>query len=162
MRRALLQAAILVLVSTAIGLGINAVRRDTDKSGTSRRLPLIRPPRPPVAENDKVPLAEAKTLWDSGAVFFLDARALADYAAGHIALAQSLPAEQFDQYFPSVATVLSPDSEIVVYCDGNQCDLSDQLMTMLREHGYTHVRVLVNGWTTWHKAGFPTEKGAES
>jgi 3-mercaptopyruvate sulfurtransferase SseA len=59
--------------------------------------------------------------------------------------------------------MLSPDSEIVVYCDGDQCDLSHRLMTLLRERGgYAHVRVLVNGWTTWRKAGFPTEKGAES
>ena len=163
MRRALLQAVILVLVSTALGLAVNAVRRDTDKDGTPCRLPMIRPPKPPVAEKDKISVAEAETLWRAGTAFFLDARAAADYAAGHIALARSLPVEHFDQYFPKVATVLSPDSEIVVYCDGDQCDSSHRLMTLLRERGgYTNVRVLVNGWTMWRKAGFPTKKGAES
>jgi rhodanese-related sulfurtransferase len=155
MRRAFLQAVILVLVSAAMGLLVNAV--------SPRGIPIIQLPKPQLHEQDKISLAGAKELWDSGAAFFLDARAPADYAAGHIALARSLPVEQFDQYFPKVATVLSPDSEIVVCCDGDQCDLSHQLMTLLRERGgYTNVRVLVNGWTLWRKAGFPTQKGAES
>ena len=155
MRHALLQAVILVLVGTAMGLLVNAV--------SPKGIPIVQPPKPQLHEQDKISLAGAKELWDSGAAFFLDARALADYAAGHIALARSLPVEHFDQYFPKVATVLSPDSEIVVYCDGDQCDSSHRLMTLLRERGgYTNVRVLVNGWTMWRKAGFPTEKGAES
>ena len=155
MRRALLQAMVLVLVSTTMGLLVNTV--------SPKRIPVIQPPKPQLRDQDKIPLAEAKKLWDSGAAFFLDARAPADYAAGHIALAHSLPVEQFDQSFPKVAAVLSPDSEIVVYCDGDQCDLSHRLMALLRERGgYTNVRVLVNGWTTWRKAGFPTQKGAES
>jgi rhodanese-related sulfurtransferase len=154
MRRALLQAVILALVSTAMGLLVNAV--------SPRGIPLIRPPKPQLLDRDKIPLAEAKKLWDSGAAFFMDARAPSDYAAGHIALAHSLPYEQFDQYFPKVATTLGLDSEIVVYCDGDQCDLSHQLMTLLRVRGkYSHVHVLVNGWTLWHKAGFPTTTGDE-
>ena len=155
MRRALLQAVIIVLVGTAMGLLVNVV--------SPKGIPLIRPPKPQLYDQDKISLAEAKRLWDSSTAFFLDARAPADYAEGHIALARSLPAEQFDQCFPKVATVLGPDSEIVVYCDGDRCELSHQLMTLLRERGgYTKVRVLVNGWTVWRKAGFPTQKGAES
>jgi rhodanese-related sulfurtransferase len=154
MRRALLQAVILMLAGAAIGLLVNAFLQ--------KGIPLIRPPKPQLRDQDRIPLAEAKELWDLGTAFFLDARAPADYAAGHIALSHNLPVEQFDQYFPKMAAMLSPDSEIVVYCDGEQCDLSHSLMTLLRERGgYNHVRVLANGWTLWRNAGFPTESGAE-
>ncbi|MGD0016309.1 MAG: rhodanese-like domain-containing protein [Verrucomicrobiia bacterium] len=154
MRRALLQAVILTLASAAMGLLVNAF--------SPKGIPLIRPPKLQLRDQDRIPLAEAKELWDSGTAFFLDARTPADYAAGHIALAHNLPVEQFDQYFPKMSAMLSPDSEIIVYCDGDQCDLSHSLMTLLRERGkYVHVRVLFNGWTAWRKAGFPTTKGAE-
>ena len=154
MRRAFLQAVILVLVSAAMGLLVNAV--------SPKGIPIIQPPKPQLHERDKISLAGAKELWDSGAAFFLDARAPADYAAGHIALARSLPVEQFDQYFPKTAAMLSPDSEIVVYCDGEQCDLSHSLMTLLRERAkYSHVRVLLNGWTVWRQAKLPAKTGAE-
>ncbi len=153
MQRALLQAVVLVLIGTIMGLLANAI--------LPKGIPFIRPPEPQLHDQDKIPLVEAKKLWDSGTAFFMDARTPADYIAGHIALAQNLPVEKFDQFFPKVATALSPDSEIVVYCDGEQCDLSHRLMTMLHEHGYNHVRILVNGWTTWRKAGFSTTIGAE-
>ena len=151
MRRALLQAVILTLAGAAIGLLVNAF--------SPKGIPLI---RPQLRDQDRIPLAEAKELWDSGTAFFLDARAPADYAAGHIALAHNLPVEQFDQYFPKTAAMLSPDSEIVVYCDGEQCDLSHSLMTLLRERAkYSHVRVLLNGWTVWRQAKLPAKTGAE-
>ena len=154
MRRTLLQAVILTLAGAAMGLLVNAF--------SPKGIPLIRPPKPQLRDQDRIPLAEAKELWDSGTAFFLDARAPADYAAGHIALAYNLPVEQFDQYFPKTAAVLSPDSEIVVYCDGEQCDLSHSLMTLLRERAkYSHVRVLLNGWTVWRQAKLPAKTGAE-
>ena len=36
--------------------------------------------------------------------------------------------------------MLTPDSAIVAYCDGMDCDLSHRLMDRLRELGYHNVR----------------------
>jgi rhodanese-related sulfurtransferase len=91
----------------------------------------------------------------------LDARPAADYAAGHIAHALSLPAEKFDTRYEQIAPMLAPDASIVCYCDGMECDLSHELAELLRERGYTNVHILVNGWTVWSKAGLPTRRGTE-
>ena len=153
MRRTIQRALLIVLVGGALGLVANAI--------SPRGIPYVAPPQPKLQEQDVVPLPEARELWKSGAVFFLDARASADYTAGHIANAFGLPIEEFDQRYPAVAAMLTPDSIIIVYCDGQQCDLSHRLMVKLRELGYRHVRVLVNGWTAWQTAGLATHKGEQ-
>jgi len=150
-RRTIQRAVAIVLVGGALGVVANAL--------SPRGIPYIAPPKPVLQAQDVIPLAEAQSLWSTGATFFLDARAPADYAAGHIANAFSLPVEDFDQRYPAVAAMLTPDSSIVVYCDGLQCDLSHRLMVKLRQLGYRHVHVLVNGWTVWQTARLPTHKG---
>ena len=112
-----------------------------------------------MCSSDLIALADAKTLWETGATFFLDARAPADYAAGHIANALDVPVEQFDETFPQVAPMLAPDSSIVCYCDGVDCELSHRLVALLRQNGYANVRLIVNGWTEWRQAGYPTHAG---
>ena len=85
----------------------------------------------------------------------------ADDAAGHIAGALSLPMEEFDDHFPQIAPMLTPELTIITYCDGQECELSERLMVRLRELGYHNVRHLVNGWTEWHTAGLLTHMGNE-
>ena len=151
MWRTIQRALLIVLGGSALGLVANAI--------SPRGIPYITPPQPKLETQDTIPLPEARELWNSGAVFFLDARSPSDYAAGHIVNAFNLPVEEFDNHYAGVAAMLTPDSVLVVYCDGLQCDLSHKLMTKLRELGYRHVRVLVNGWTVWQTAGLPTHKG---
>jgi rhodanese-related sulfurtransferase len=160
MRRTIQRSAVIVVVSAVVGLTANAVRWDADKHGKPRRISLVTPPKPAILLRDTVTLDEAKKLWDSGA-FFLDARAPADYAAGHIANAFSLPNEAFEEHFPTISALLTPDSSIVVYCDGLQCDLSHHLAERLRQLNFKNVRILVNGWTVWRAAGLPTGKGKQ-
>ena len=125
-----------------------------------RRIPILRPPPVAPQEKDVVALDRAHESWAGGSAFFLDAREPADYEAGHIAGALSLPIEEFDQHFAAVEPLLKPEAIIIVYCDGVDCELSNRLMVRLRELGYQNVRHLVNGWTEWRKAGFPTHTGA--
>lgn len=153
MWRTVQRSLAIVVVSAAIGLAVNAV--------SPRRISYITPPKPVIAESEFIPLPEAYRLWGSGAGFFLDARAPADYEAGHIANAFSLPAEAFDQHFPAVAPFLTPSASIVCYCDGMECDLSHHLAEQLRQRGFTNIHLLQNGWTVWHGAGYPTSTGAQ-
>lgn len=151
MARTVRQALVIVLAGAALGLAANAV--------SPRRIPLLTPPKTLEQASDKLPLETAKSLWSSGTALFLDARATADYNSGHIAGALSLPMEEFDDHYPQVQPMLTPDSSIVVYCDGVDCDLSHRLMDRLRELGYHNVRLLANGWTAWHTAGLLTHAG---
>jgi rhodanese-related sulfurtransferase len=147
------------LVSATVGLVANAVRWDVDKHGKPRRIAYLTPPKAPILPEDTLTLDAAKQLWESGTAFFLDARAPADYAAGHIAGAFNLPSEAFEDNYAKVAPMLIPDSPIVVYCDGAQCDLSHHLTERLRQLNFKNVHILINGWTVWRKAGLATAKG---
>ncbi len=149
MRRTIQRALIIVVASAALGLLANAV--------SPRGIPYIRPPKPEPAPQDLISLEEAQALW--GAAVFLDARVPAEYAAGHIPHAFNLPAESFEQQYPRVAPLLSPDLPIIVYCDGVECELSHRVADRLRAQKYANVRVLVNGWTVWRTSGMPTETG---
>lgn len=153
MRRTIQRSLVIVLLGAALGLVANAI--------SPRSISLITPPKTEHSEQEFLPLSQAHELWSSGAAFFLDARAPADYEAGHIANAFSLPAETFDEHFAQVASFLTTDSTIVCYCDGRECDLSDHLAELLRQRGYTSIRILQNAWTEWNKAGYPTTKGAQ-
>lgn len=145
------RALVIVLTGAALGLAANAI--------SPRGIPFITPPKAKLQAQDIVPLNEAQELWSSATAIFLDARTPADYAAGHIANALSLSVEEFDENYPRVATMLTTDANIVVYCDGQECDLSHHLADKLHELGYKHVRILVNGWTSWRTAGLPSHSG---
>lgn len=159
MRRTFLRALLILVASVALGLTVNSVRPDTDKTGQPRSLPLVAPPKAPLLPGDQITLADAKDLWSSGAAFFLDARHAADYQAGHIAGAFHVPIDDFELHYPQLVTMLTPDTPLVAYCDGIECELSHRLALKLRELGQRNVRVLVNGWTIWNTAKLPTKTG---
>jgi rhodanese-related sulfurtransferase len=151
MRRTIQRALLIIAAGAALGLLANGV--------SPRRIPYLTPPKPPLQPGEIIALAEAESLWNSGAAIFLDARPPADYAAGHIANAFNLPVDEFQQHYPQVAALLGPDTPVVAYCDGIECELSHRLAQKLRELGHTNVRVLLNGWTVWRQAGLPTATG---
>jgi rhodanese-related sulfurtransferase len=153
MRRTIQRALIIVVAGAALGLLANKV--------SPRAIPYITPPKPKAAASDTITLEEATQLWQTGPAFFIDARPPAQYAAGHIANAFNVPAEDFATHYRAVAPMLTPDSQIVAYCDGMDCELSHQLAGKLRELGYKNVRILINGWTSWRTAGLPTQTGTQ-
>jgi rhodanese-related sulfurtransferase len=153
MWRTVQRSLVIVVASAALGLAVNAV--------SPRRIPYITPPPKQHAESEFIPLADAYERWRSGSVLFLDAREPADYQAGHIPNAFSLPADAFNDHFPNVAPYLTPDSLIICYCDGEACDLSHRLAAMLQLQGFKNTRVLKNAWTAWRTAGYPTNTGAQ-
>jgi rhodanese-related sulfurtransferase len=152
LRTPLLQALGIVLFGIGAGLAGNQL--------SPRGLPLITPPRQTHKADAFIPLDEAKQLWRLGVALFLDAREPEDYAAGHIGNALNLPAQSFAQHFGEIAPMLTRESPLVLYCDGNECDLSHRLSGILRQQGYTNWHILSNGWTAWRQAGLPTTLGA--
>jgi rhodanese-related sulfurtransferase len=148
-----LRGLVIIVLGIAVGLAANLI--------SPRGLPLFAPASPTPAASEFIPLDQAKSLWLGGTALFLDAREPDDFAAGHIGNALNLPAQSFSLHFPEVAPVLSPDSELVLYCDGKECELSHHLAANLRQQGFTNLHVLANGWTAWHEAGLPTTIGGQ-
>ena len=151
MRRTLQQSAVIILLGVGLGLAAN--------QSSSRGLALVTPPKPAGKAEEFLALEQAKLFWQSGNALFLDAREPTDYAAGHIASALNLPAQSFERHFGEIAPLLTPESRLILYCDGTECELSHRVRGNLRQLGYTNTHLLFNGWTTWRQAGFPTALG---
>lgn len=143
----------IVLLGVVAGLAGNQL--------SPRGLPLRTPPKVERPPETYLALDQAKLLWQQGSAFFLDAREPADYAAGHIGNALNLPAQSFTQHFAAIAPLLTPESSLVLYCDGLECELSHRLRTSLHQLGYTNTHLLLNGWTAWRAAGLATTGGPQ-
>ncbi len=156
-RRALWQGAAIALIGLVLSLALNQFR--------SQGLPLVGDWSPEARITDRsgeslvIPPEQAKSLFESGKVLFLDARSADDYQAGHIQGALNLPWQEFDSYFDRIMQEIPEDRMIVTYCEGETCELSKELARALIDMGFSNVRVLVNGWTVWKNMGQPVTVG---
>jgi rhodanese-related sulfurtransferase len=156
-KRAAWQVPVLVIMSAAVALAVNALRAD--------RQPLVGDfsvaARITTATGERmdISLNEAEKLFFTDAAVFIDARPEEDYARGHIQNARCLPWQEVDLRFMGVTEALDLEMPIVTYCDGEKCELSHNLALFLRDAGFLNTRVLVNGWTLWQQAGLPVESG---
>jgi rhodanese-related sulfurtransferase len=152
-RRAVIQAYSVAILAIAVGLMVNHFRSD--------RLPLIGDwsPEGRLAKDMVINLDEARRFCESRRALFVDARSPDDYREGHILCARNIPLKNVDEPLDSAIAGVPFDENIVVYCNGEECSLSEELAKELYFRGYENVRVLVNGWTRWVQAGFPTAKG---
>lgn len=89
---------------------------------------------------------------DSGEVIVVDVRPPAEYAAGHIRGARSIPADRLAR---EVST-LPDDVEVVAYCRGPYCVFADDAVRLLRRRGRT-ARRLEDGFPEWRHARLPVE-----
>jgi rhodanese-related sulfurtransferase/DNA-binding transcriptional ArsR family regulator len=94
---------------------------------------------------------------EHGDVLVLDVRPAAEYAAGHIPGAVSVPLEELQARVGE----LPPDAEIVAYCRGPYCLLASSALEMLRGHGF-RARRLEDGLPEWRLAGLPVANGTDS
>lgn len=105
-----------------------------------------------------VSVEETKIITDSFSHILLDARKSADYTAGRIPGAMSLPVSDLDAHLAEIAAFLTPAQPILVYCSGAECEESLELGKFLIESGYTNVTLFAGGITAWEKAGYPVER----
>ncbi|MDN5930513.1 MAG: metalloregulator ArsR/SmtB family transcription factor [Pseudonocardia sp.] len=92
-----------------------------------------------------------------GEVVVLDVRPAAEYAAGHIAGARSLPIGELRHRLRD----LPDDTEIVAYCRGPYCVYADDAVRHLDGQGYRAVR-LEGGFPEWRQDGLPVAVGSEN
>ncbi len=84
----------------------------------------------------------------------IDARPPADYTAGHITGAVSVPFYRVDDAVP----FLPEDAWLIAYC-GCPHALSGDVAEQLAELGFDRVAVLDEGWFDWVAGGHPTTEG---
>ncbi len=153
---ALWQSVLIVLIAAALSLSVNHFRQGG--------LPLVGDWSPEAASNSSktaeeqvVSIEEAQALFLTNGAVFIDARPAEVYRSGHIKGALNFPEDSLEQSLSVIMEQVPPDSLIITYCDGESCSLSKEAALELSARGYSHVQVLVNGWSVWQDAGLPTE-----
>jgi rhodanese-related sulfurtransferase len=83
----------------------------------------------------------------------LDVRPEAEYRAGHLPGARTIPVGEL----PARLKELPIDQEIVAYCRGPYCVFADEAIALLRDRGYQAAR-LAEGFPEWQAAGLPVSR----
>jgi rhodanese-related sulfurtransferase len=104
-------------------------------------------------------LKQAYELYSKQLAIFVDARDQWEYSEFHITGSINIPEFSFEPDSPNV-TSLGKNDIYVIYCDGDDCDVSKRLAAELMKLGFANVYVFLGGIFEWRDAGYPIE-GAE-
>lgn len=99
-------------------------------------------------------------LQDSATVV-LDAREPENYEAGHLPGALSLPVGQAEERLGDYAALLTPQTPLLLYCDGADCADALELALKLREYGFEDVTLYPGGYAEWTEYGGRVARGGE-
>lgn len=92
-----------------------------------------------------------------GDVIVIDVRPEAEYEAAHLPFARSMPVAEIERRLAE----LPRKREIVAYCRGPFCMLSDEALKLLNAKGYK-ARKILDGVSEWEAAGLPLERPAKA
>ncbi|HYA79003.1 MAG TPA: rhodanese-like domain-containing protein [Candidatus Nitrosopolaris sp.] len=97
-------------------------------------------------------------------VVFVDARDEQHYREGHIPGAYEFDPYRPEKYFDAVLPVCKAAEQIVVYCNGGDCDDSETAALLLRDVGIANQKLVVygGGITEWTTDGLPVETGGRN
>ncbi|WP_298266874.1 metalloregulator ArsR/SmtB family transcription factor [Geobacter sp.] len=87
-----------------------------------------------------------------GEVIVIDVRPEVEYLAGHLPYARSMPLSEIERRLAE----LPADKEIVAYCRGPFCLMSEEAVGLLREKGF-RARKITDGVPEWAAEGLPIE-----
>lgn len=103
-----------------------------------------------LAAVDRVALMEQA---QRGEVVVIDVRPQDEFDVAHLPYARSMPLAEIGKRLAA----LPRDKEIVAYCRGPFCLLSDEAVALLLSHGY-RARKVSDGVSEWQAAGLPLER----
>ena len=157
MKRSLLQAFGIILLSGTIGLGVNGFRPGG--------IPWVENWQEKVLNEQltgglpAVSVKEAIEAHEGDYALFVDAREPDFFKVGHIPGAINLPVKDFDGVFPTVKKRLLAAPQIITYCDGASCEMSVELTEKLLFAGLERVEIFTGGMQQWKAAGQKVVKG---
>ena len=96
-------------------------------------------------------------------VVFIDARNDDEFQEGHIPGAHQFDHFHFERFLPTIVPLCQAAQQVVVYCGGGDCELSEFAATMLaNDLGIAKEKLAVygGGMTEWKSKGLPVETGA--
>ena len=87
-----------------------------------------------------------------GDVVVIDVRPAAEFNAGHLPFARSMPLNELEKRLAD----LPADSHVVAYCRGPFCLMSDEAVKLLRDKGFSAQKIS-DGVSEWAACGLPIE-----
>ncbi len=158
-RRLWQHTLILLALGWIIGVAVNAMR-------SSGAIPLLYPWSLRVeslAREQGIPMIDATAVQvalEAGTHWALDARSPAEYYAGTLPGALSLPRADADNRFPEISLFLAPEESVITFCSSADCDDALLLTQFLHEQGITNAYLFIGGIEEWVAAGFELEGGS--
>lgn len=150
------EAIIILAVALFIAVVFNSFRSNNIPLFNFSSAALIKEQQ---AKIPSITLSEAHDLYRNNKVIFIDARDPFNFEEGHIAGAINIYPDEVSLHASSLKTKADQGFIFITYCDGPQCPLSKETAHALILRGIPTVKILVNGWSIWLKAGYPVSKG---
>lgn len=163
MRNWLLQIFIILVISAIGAVTFNAIRPGgiaIKGSWPSRTASGEGPIIPPSAQEGDplfVSLDDAVAKYQSPDIIFIDSRDPADYEYGRIAKSINIPFDYLDDYWDSVIDSLDRKRGYVIYCSGDECELSLFLGRYMNTLGFNNIFIFYGGWREWVENDLPVE-----
>jgi rhodanese-related sulfurtransferase/DNA-binding transcriptional ArsR family regulator len=101
-------------------------------------------------EMEPISLRELRRRLSKGDITLIDVRPEAEYRAGHIPGALSMPVDQLGRRYREIPK----HREVIAYCRGPYCVYSGEAVDLLRKRGY-QARRMHDGFPDWRSAGHP-------
>ncbi len=113
-------------------------------------------PVDPATLGQFISLAEAHALFEAG-VLFIDTRTLEQFNQGHILGAYHLSTVELAAgQAGEVLSLLSSATHYVLYCDGGECEASENVAQRL-EDAFPLYHIMKDGFPAWQAAGYDIE-----
>ncbi len=104
---------------------------------------------------ERLTLESSRTLLDkvrAGRAMLIDVRPEVEFLAAHLPEARSMPLDELEVRLRE----LPRDKEIIAYCRGPFCVMSDAAVKLLTQHGL-RAHKIAEGVAEWQAAGLPVE-----
>lgn len=103
-------------------------------------------------------LDQAIKLFNQNSAIFIDARDQWEFSESHIKGAINIPEFSFT-HEDTILSKINKEAILVVYCDGDDCDISKRLTNEFMKMGYSNSYVFLGGFKEWSELELPLEKG---
>lgn len=105
-----------------------------------------------------IDLASAYKIYEDSMAVFIDGRDEWEFSDGRIKGAINIPEYSFEDNLDAY-NKLDKNRNYVIYCGGEDCDISTRLAQKLNELGFNNLYVFPGGWEEWLNGNFPVESG---
>lgn len=162
LRLAIVEAVVLVIVACVVAFAFNSRSANGINPFKQRAKVAVRSDTLAAQTGGiRVVTFDEARAFVAGGGTAIDARPKARFDEGHIPGALNLDYYEFQREIDSLLPLLSKDEEIMVYCEGVNCEASELLSKELYAMGFTKLLLFKGGFEEWSADGMKVEKGGQ-